>query len=535
MIAAPLAQAQSPPTIHAEARVVQIEVIVTDSHGKPVTDLTKQDFTVVDEGKPRVVDIFGVNGGGTDRQTIAAPGKPASTTPGLPPRQPDLISNLNTQPPDLAGHSTAIVLDQVNAFLEDATYARDQVVSLMKKLPADERIAVYVIARKEGLVVLQDYTTDRALLIKSLKQYQPRALLASPAPPPSTGLKSGQAGGPGAGTAAAVSAFKAGGEQTRPPGLAPGILGPDEALTQWYANSAAARLSLQALSDHLALLPGRKSVFWVTQAFPSWVMKEKKMGSPPPMEMPAWNKTITALNEANVAVNVVDDRGIFRGSNPNEGTVDSMREIAVRTGGTAYFGRNDLDTAMEQGIEASRVTYTLGFYLADNERDGKYHTLLVNADRPGLQLLYRQGYDAGNRDQPATRKDDLDATLLNQADSKAVGITARVDSVVPGEPHSTINLHVNLSPSTVSLKEEGDSSTGTIEEMVVELDDRGATLSKVSSTKQFQVTAATRKQYETGGISWPESMPLMEGAKTMKIVVRDTKTGHVGSLTVRLD
>ncbi len=48
------------PTMHAESRVVEIDVVVTDSHGKPVTDLTKQDFTIIDEGKPRAIDIFSV-------------------------------------------------------------------------------------------------------------------------------------------------------------------------------------------------------------------------------------------------------------------------------------------------------------------------------------------------------------------------------------------------------------------------------------------------------------------------------------------
>src|ERR1700722_5923043 len=44
-------------TLHAEARVVQIDAVVTDSQGKPVTDLSKQDFTIFDNGKPRGIDI----------------------------------------------------------------------------------------------------------------------------------------------------------------------------------------------------------------------------------------------------------------------------------------------------------------------------------------------------------------------------------------------------------------------------------------------------------------------------------------------
>lgn len=502
-----LADPPPAPTLHAETRVVQIDVVVTDSHGKPVANLTKQDFAVTDEGKPRAIDIFSINRGQVANTQPAAPSDAAAPAAHLP---PNTFSNRNPGPPDVPGHSTVIVLDQVNAFLEDAAYARDQVMSLTKKLPPDERIALYVIARKEGLVLLQDYTTDRASLIKRLKAYEPRGLMPSTPPPPSISIKSGQNAGPGAGTAAAVAAFSTqGGDQPVAPGLPPGRTSLEDKLQQWYENARSARLSLQAFAEQLALVPGRKSVYWVTQAFPSWVMKEKRMGSPPPMEKPAWDKTITALNEANVALNTVDSRGTFRGGNPNEGTLDTMQEVADRTGGKAYFRRNDLDTAIEQGIEASRATYTLGFYLTDTDRDDKFHKLKVQADRAGLQLFYRQGYYAGKDKPPGG---DLESALLNPIDSPEVGITARIDSILPGK----LNLRLNLDPATVSA--------GTIEELFVELNDSGETLSKLTETRESG----------SGGVTWLQSMPLAEGARKIKVVVRDTKTGHVGSLTVPL-
>src|ERR1019366_3346250 len=118
------------------------------------------------------------------------------------------------------------------------------------------------------------------------------------------------------------------------------------------------------------------------------------MWTPPAMDTAAWNKTITALNEANVAVNTVDSRGMFRGGDPNSPsnrmgrTLDTLQEIADRAGGKAYIRRNDLDTAIEEGIEASRSAYTLGFYLTVADRDEKFHALKVQAHRRGLQLFY---------------------------------------------------------------------------------------------------------------------------------------------------
>ncbi len=263
----------------------------------------------------------------------------------------------------------------------------------------------------------------------------------------------------------------------------------------WEENSAGSRLSLQALAEHLALVPGHKSIFWITQSFPPWLFKEVGMWTPPAMDTAAWNKTITALNEANVAVNTVDSRGMFLcGGDPNSpsnrvgGTLDTLQEIAARTGGNSYIRRNDLDNAMEEGIEASRTTYTLGFYLNAADRDDKFHAVKVQAHRAGLQLFYRQGYYAGNTDMPNSSKDSVrggepEAAMLNRADSPDVLITARIDSVVPDSPRGTINLRVSLDPSTLSLSERSDGWAGSIEETFIETNESGATLTEISDKK----------------------------------------------------
>jgi hypothetical protein len=214
-----------------------------------------------------------------------------------------------------------------------------------------------------------------------------------------------------------------------------------------------------------------------------------------------------------------------------------MKQLADETGGRIW--RANSAGALAAGIEESRQTYTLGFYLADGERDGKFHELHLKVNRPGLQLSHRRGYYAGISDMPdpvtekAHNAETLETALLNQIDSPAIGITARVD-VAPGESRSTLNLRMNLDVGTLSLKARGEDWTGRVDELFVELNEQGRTLAKISDTKQFEFASANRSDYETDGITWPFSIPLMDGAVKMAIVVRDAKSGHVGSLTVPL-
>jgi hypothetical protein len=68
--------------------------------------------------------------------------------------------------------------------------------------------------------------------------------------------------------------------------------------------------------------------------------------------------------------------------------------------------------------------------------------------------------------------------------------------------------------------------------MFVEVNEDGETLAKISDTKEFEVPAGGRARFDSEGVAWPLSLPLIPGAKKITIVLRDRATGHVGSLTV---
>jgi len=475
------------PTIHAETRLIEIEVSVTDSRGKPVASLTKEDFTIVDDGKPRTFDIFSVNhvkDRGAGHNEPATPTSPISTS--APPRSlpAATFSNIKSGPPAMPGHTSVIVLDAVHGDFINFQWARQAVIGVLQKVKPDERIALYAVSYGQGLVLLQDYTTNHGLLLTSMSRYIKR-----PKPPP-------------------------------------GVT-PEERDYVERMSVENVRLSLQGLADHLSLAPGRKNVFLLSTGFNAKGMRD--------MEKLAWEKTLRALNEANVQVDTVDPVGVMMN---RAGGLFAEQEIADAPGGHSYFGRNDADQMLAEAIEASRTTYTLAFYLADGERDDKYHALTVKVARPGLQASYRQGYYAGDTEVPAadiekTSQGDLSSSLLNQVDSSEVSFNARVDAV-PGNPRGTVSVRVSLDSATLSLKEHGSGGTVKVEEEFLEVDARGNTLAKASDTKQFEVTIENRAQYENEGLDWPFSMPLIQGASKIMIVLRDANTGKVGSLSVPL-
>ena len=458
------AQDGGPVRITSDVRVVEVDVTVRDAQGKPVQGLQAKDFTILDNGKPRPFTIFNANGGTSNAgSSMGQPASPVSST-ARPPLPPNTFTNDRITAPPAEGHSTILLLDGENGWFDTFAYGAKGVEGLMARVPPDEKIAVYVVAKDLGLIVLQDYTTDRQLLKEKVASFTPRGM--RPAPPGGGGDGSGMMDTSGGVRPPPRPA--AGGSKN--PTAAPPVPSPIQTSPRVQAfdmriATEDLRLSLKALAAKLRKLPGRKSVFWITEGFPPVELRNMDA---------AWDSTIAALNDANIQINTVDADGL--GGPPRRwgpGGILTQQQIADRTGGTAYFHRNDLDAAMASGIADARSSYTLGFYLT--EIDGKYHELKVRVDQPGVQLNHRQGYYAQTEAVAdlAGKKVDLEAELLSRVDSTGVRITASFD-VASASPHNILNAHLKLDPESLSMVKSGEGWAGQIEEMFVEFNEAEA-------------------------------------------------------------
>jgi VWFA-related protein len=504
LIVTPLwAQSDSGVILRSDTRVVQIDVTVRDSGGKPVEDLQQRDFTILDNGKPRAFTIFSVNRTGQN-----APHEPAPQSPSTPSVRPEFPANVFTnlgEHPSAAPdqHSTVFLLDGLNGFLESFALGSKGLRTLVDRLPADERIALYVITKFDGLLQLADYTTDREQVRNAMASFIPRGMDATPL---------------------ALEIHKlltddgAGQDETAPPNIprAP----PRETAFMAYRASEVIRQCFNALAERLRTMPGRKSIYWVTEGFPARLIRDN----------PAWDKTTAALNDANVALNTVDEDGL---GGPMRlwggGGIISMQLIAKRTGGQAIIHRNDLGDAMAEGIANSRPGYTLGFYLG--ELDGNYHELKVRVSRPGLQLDHRLGYVAltDAMHDLENRKTEIESAMMSPLNLTGVGITVGIE-------HQAGNLviHLRLSPESITLAQARGVWNGKVEELFVEKNDVGE-LARVRQMEEFHIGPAAKADYDRRGAILTQTMRHVTGATKLILVIRDSSSGRTGSLTIPLN
>lgn len=473
---------QSTAPLRAETHAVLISVAVRDSSGRAVEDLRKEDFTVMDNGKPREFQLY-------PGDVAYAVARPATLLP------PNFFSN-HYGPIVPAQRATAILIDAVSTPLDDQMAARAQAIKAVENMTPGESIAIYCMTTK--LTILQDYTTNRDLLLKALRAYTPEIpMLVNPTRPSSpnsaeNGAARGVSGNTGQGAQAEAQYF----------------------LERRIAMTLATLLDI---ATHMGGASHRNSIIWITSGFPVDFDKNGQVQS-----------TLEAINDANVAIYPIDARGLSTNSNAFV-NVQVMQRFAETTGGQAFYNRNDLDNAIAEAMSAPQSNYVLGFYLSDSELDHRFHKLRVTTHRSGLSLHYRSGYTAAI--DPNTHRNDrepLDGELLDTQDSAAVGIDAQVTSVKGSDGKPSLHLSMSLVRNSISQTQPGKSSKVDLSEMFAEIDAQGHTMARITESISFDMPPGNRDP------GYSRNVPLAAGAERLKVIVQDKASGRTGSLTIPL-
>ena len=512
------------PVFRAATRLVQVSVVVHDGHGQPVADLKKDEFTLIERGKPQQISFF----------SVASSASPVNPPPPLPPH---VFSNTLTQQAGVPPSVTIILLDLLNTSWTDQVYARKALVRFLEQIQPQDRLAILTLGGGR-LTVLHDYTTDASSLVAKVAKFKAQLL---PELEASTVNPDSQQALADLGLDSFADA--------------------EQRVADFYATGRVVNTlqALQAIAEHPTSLPGRKNLIWLSGGFPLTIGFD---------EMPAIGSTrdrrtftaemdaaIRALNDSGVAVYPVDARGLMtlpgfdassrgtagaRGPTPGArlapiiANQDTMRELADRTGGRAAYNTNDLARAIRRAVDDSLVTYTLGYYSSDDTQDGKFRDIKIKVNRPHVDVRYRKGYFAFKPSDTGAqrRREEMRAAVWSPLDATAVGVNARVDFLDKPQPN-TVNVIVQIDPATVRFTKDGDRWKADLDIVYVQKDEQGATRGDgVAETINLALTQETYARVAAQGLIHQRSFPRQAGAVNLRIVVRQASSGATGSLTI---
>ena len=513
------------PEVHVTTSLVQIGVIVRDKN-LPVTDLTVNDFTILDRGKPQKISVFS---SAITESLPSARVLPPNTFSDSPRYGTEklrtvtiiLLDNLNT-----ISASAPLPYEDTPFWVEDHALAnaKQRLIEFLNHQDPGRRVAIYGLSR--SLHVLCDFTCDRDQLLKVVNRYDARSITQR--------------------DAAEAGAIHFPDQQPDNPHA---FENPTNASGEQFADmnnearAEATMSALMAIAAHVTEIPGRKNLLWLTANLPF-----------------SGHAIARILQPANIAAYPIDARGLLPRA-PQEnitGVIDAddyalgklgppstmspqpigikaMEEMASDTGGDAFVNSNDLIAAIRRVVEDSEVTYTLGFYIDSSSRDDKFHELKVQTKRRGLNVHCPKGYFAA-RDLPATQNESHNAFLTairSPLEAANIPLDVRVDHTEQPQPHSLQLLGV-VGIKDLRWPEQDGLKTGMIDVYEIQQDMTGKVLQQGNNRLRLRLTEQQYQTYLQSGIRFREVIQPNPHAAMLRVVVQEPGTSQVGSVIIPL-
>jgi VWFA-related protein len=581
-----LTSAQSYPTatLRAGAKLVIVDVTVSDKHGNPLHDLKKNDFTVLENSSPQAI--------GTFEEHVALSANDAVKFPPMPSLPPGVFTNVTPAPVNSA--INIILIDALNTPYDDQAYLRSELASYINHAPPGISIAIFALTTR--LTMLQGFTSDMTILkrVVSKQPGQASPLIArTQTGEDSSNLVAAAVGGANAAALAGFQNF----QKTMVQGDA-----------QDYQR---ARLTLDAfnvLARYLGNIPGRKNLVWFSGSFPLNLETNSAIGSDSANSFAGNNNEsevrnlVKLLASGHVAVYPVDCRGVqasptttgeYIGNTPNNGNPSSflgdktsfeknmaaehftMERLASNTGGRAIMNENDLTKATAQVIEIGSNYYTITYTPTNADWNGDFRKIELKLNRQGYTLAYRRGYFADDPNAPkkVAASEPIPTAKLNGKTPVAMdnGRLVRA-AMVHGAPGSTEILYkVRVLPtgpiedlvadrnvlSPFGLKKAAgrfqryvvdfdadakdmlfplkpDGAFDCKIEFVVQVYDAdGELVNTVSNSLIASLSLAQRNKLIRGGFPFHEEVSVpINGAYSLRIGVHDFNSDHIGAVEV---
>jgi VWFA-related protein len=511
------------PIFRSSVRLVEANVLVHDRDGRPVSDLKASDFTIFEDGKEQKLEVFAV-----DVVPAAEPPRMGAANP-VP--EPRVFSN--RLPDRTAGGVTVVLFDRLNSTLEDQKQARDQILKFLTTIQPNERIAFYVL-ESDAVTVLHDFTSDPSRLVGVINRYMGNTSVEL------------------AGSDSAMPAFAPTGDAVEDAETIAWLERATQAISENFMRRRAQLTSqaLEGIANHLAGVPGRKSLVWVSGAFPLVIPTEHGTL----IMNKEVNRATRAFNEADVAVYPVDVRGLIgafvnpalsnatnvRGApvtNPfttmatTHPSQDTMRQMAEATGGRVFLNTNAIGTAVRRAIDDSRVSYLLGYYSSQPANDNKYRSLNVKVNRSGVNVRHRKGYlalaPAPPRD-PKARLAGLDPVMTSPIAASAIAISAEIDKTSARDG----TIVMRLDPASITWDMKNGLREGAIDVVIAQSEPDGKYYKIKETTVNLTADADRYRQMQDEGFTLSMGLALRPNAYRIHVVVSDVASQAVGSLII---
>ena len=553
-------QPQTPPqksqdeVVRVYTELVQTDVMVFDRQGRFVDNLTKENFELRIDGKPREILAFEKISAGSNEESQLAAARGTNTV------------NLKRPVPLDRGRIVFFYLDDFHMDLPSIAAARKVINTFIdKQMGQNDQVAIASATGQIGF--LQQLTNDRMVLSRALERVSPNnysvrdferppmseyeaVLIDRQDPIINFFISETIRQNPGMTRETAASIVR---------GRAQAML------------TQAARFNYNTLSGLASLvksarnLPGRKVVFFLSGGF----LIEGRRGT----EVNQLRDITNAAAKSGVVIYSMDTRGLvatLHGASAELGvdltgqleraehgellaTQDPLNALAVDTGGKAIFNTNDLTQGLAPAMKETSTYYLLAWKPdAESQKEKRFRNLEVKlVNRSDLTVRVRKGFfdldpsppapvASDKKTDPAERMKTA-ASKLREAISAAypersLPILLSADYYDVAGKGPTVSTAIQIPGEFLSFSQQPDGKVQAIVDLSGVYYDEKGTL-KTSFMERLVTTAPSleaAKNYRSDiTFNYPAVLPA--GLHQVRVAARDDKSGRVGSAHAWID
>jgi VWFA-related protein len=509
--------------IHINVNLVQLDAVVTDAHGKHVTDLRPEDFEILQDGKPQRITNFSYIQAGPPGQPVPASARADARGKAIPPPPMAL------KPQDVR-RTMALVVDDLGLSFESMAYVRRALKDFVDRQmrPGD---LVAVIRTSAGMGALQQFTSDKRLLDAAIDRA--RYSMLSRVSVSSFGPAGGDESGPSVAQEERNSIFTA------------GTLG-----------------AIRYVVNGLHELPGRKALVLFSENMRLLQGRGRNMQYDPRV-MDAMHRLEDAANRASVVIYSIDPRGLqthqltaaddTRGMSTREiaevpmqrseeefRSQDGLERLAHDTGGRFYFNSNDIPGLLREAVTDSEGYYLLAYHpdaRSFDPRTGqtRFHSVAVRLKVPGLRVRYRHGFygrsDSLYEPPPRTARAQIEHALFSPfgAGDVRLRLTALFTNAEKIGSYLNAALYINANDLTFT-DQPGGWHKAVFEAVAITLGENGETIDSSAKTYTLQIKGESYRRALANGMFYHLEHPVKKpGYYQMRVALRDDASGRVGS------
>ena len=568
-------------TFRVPVDVVVVRAIVTD-RGKPVTDLTVEDFTVFEDGKPLPIQSFTRESYEIIRShqhEVEQERAPADATGAEPKRA------AAAGPAPSRSHFISLMIDDVTSPSHGALKRTVDAIEkfVEERLQPGDRVAMVAASGKFH----QPFTANRERLLQAVRslprKLNRRQLARSDCPAiddlqaqrihhetdplaletaisekiycnqmSAGGIFGSSQGGIDQNPRAfrntnmlSMNLTQGNSEQRRNAE----VVVRAQASRIHRENEYWSRNLLHTLQQHLRSLQhfdGRKSLVLVSDGFLAQKLRYEMQS------------VVRAALRSGTILSTVDMRGLYTTSYrasevaalATEATLSQMSmrlenmrvqsqplsQLALETGGVHFHNNNDLFGGLKTIADSQSFYYVLTYASSATASDGRYHRIKVKVSRPGLKITHRKGYFAPREDPAyiALKKREILDALRAPGNLNEIPIHLSYNAFPVGEDRYQIDVFTRIDFERLPFLEEKDRKTNLLHLITVAYREEGGYLGGQEKQLDLRLTRSGQQELAAMGVTSKTTLEAPSGEHQLKAVVRESVEAVLGSVQERI-